>query len=360
MNPFMAFTLYVAARVFVQFLKNSPHDQQIISSLQFLGQAMQSLAKKNPLTQSFIAQLEIELEGTGIDLAFSGHSHLPLHNNFGQNLSETHAIPAQASIPAEYRDSPPCAAIFEVRDSQVHTPVDRNVFQPAGMTLSQEAAASVNAAGFTGHSTVGSSSKGGASAYQVPDRSIPNSRFPGSRGVGNMNIDLEFSPVETLSATNSKSDRSGKGSLSNGSAYTPPSIHDGASPPFLGSSSGASLGATSTAGTGGSPAAISGSLTPGLTPPAEHYHGSYSQSHHPSTSAFTQTTTSAFALPSYMPAEAHQGNIFDQTFVGGPSLQGGWDDMQMEVSGGVTGLTPIAETPAGWDGMAWNGYGSGR
>jgi len=37
MNPFLAFCLYVAARVFVQYLKFRPKDEQMISSLQFFS-----------------------------------------------------------------------------------------------------------------------------------------------------------------------------------------------------------------------------------------------------------------------------------------------------------------------------------
>jgi hypothetical protein len=66
MNPFISFCVYVAARVFVQYLKTRPKDQQMNSSLQFLLQAMQALRRKNPLTESFLVQLDIDLESAGI------------------------------------------------------------------------------------------------------------------------------------------------------------------------------------------------------------------------------------------------------------------------------------------------------
>jgi hypothetical protein len=66
MNPFISFCVYVAARVFVQYLKTRPKDQQMNASLQFLLQAMQALRKKNPLTESFLVQLDIDLESAGI------------------------------------------------------------------------------------------------------------------------------------------------------------------------------------------------------------------------------------------------------------------------------------------------------
>ncbi|KAF1915234.1 fungal-specific transcription factor domain-containing protein [Ampelomyces quisqualis] len=65
-NPFISFCVYVAARVFVQYLKTRPKDQQMTSSLQFLLQAMQALRRKNPLTESFLAQLDLDLESAGI------------------------------------------------------------------------------------------------------------------------------------------------------------------------------------------------------------------------------------------------------------------------------------------------------
>jgi hypothetical protein len=66
MNPFISFCVYVAARVFVQYLKNRPKDQQMNSSLQFLLQAMQALRRRNPLTESFLVQLDIDLETAGL------------------------------------------------------------------------------------------------------------------------------------------------------------------------------------------------------------------------------------------------------------------------------------------------------
>ncbi|KAF2747259.1 hypothetical protein M011DRAFT_467781 [Sporormia fimetaria CBS 119925] len=66
MNPYISFCIYVAARVFVQYLRTRPKDQQMNSTLQFLLQAMQALKRKNPLTGSFLAQLDVDLEGAGL------------------------------------------------------------------------------------------------------------------------------------------------------------------------------------------------------------------------------------------------------------------------------------------------------
>jgi len=66
MNPFICFCLYVAARVFVQYLKSRPDDSQTADSLRFLLSAMNALKKKNPLTESFLVQLDVDLEGLGM------------------------------------------------------------------------------------------------------------------------------------------------------------------------------------------------------------------------------------------------------------------------------------------------------
>ncbi|KAK6363663.1 hypothetical protein TWF730_001084 [Orbilia blumenaviensis] len=64
MNPFVSFCLYVAARVFVQYLKSNPNDENIRSSLDFLISAMGHLKKLNPLTESFLVQLDVDMIGS--------------------------------------------------------------------------------------------------------------------------------------------------------------------------------------------------------------------------------------------------------------------------------------------------------
>ena len=66
MNPFISFCLYVAARVFIQYLKGRPEDSQTGDSLRFLLSAMNALKRKNPLTESFLVQLDVDLEGLGM------------------------------------------------------------------------------------------------------------------------------------------------------------------------------------------------------------------------------------------------------------------------------------------------------
>jgi hypothetical protein len=122
MNPFISFCLYVSARVFVQYLKSRPKDTQIRSSLQFLLQAMQAIKRRNPLTESFLVQLDVDLEGAGIEDTSSlraplqskspveasrsegcpmGHVHLdhrPTYGNNGLNAyNEPNGNPSLAS-----------------------------------------------------------------------------------------------------------------------------------------------------------------------------------------------------------------------------------------------------------------------
>ena len=134
MNPFISFCLYVAARVFVQYLKSRPKDTQIRASLQFLLQAMQAIKRKNPLTESFLVQLDVDLEGAGIentaDLRTSaqanpkayatrseacpsehlvmghqttyGNDGLDAYNDPNTTSNMTSTAPSQASVPSSF------------------------------------------------------------------------------------------------------------------------------------------------------------------------------------------------------------------------------------------------------------------
>ncbi|KAF9869803.1 binuclear zinc transcription factor [Colletotrichum karsti] len=88
MNPFISFCLYVAARVFVQYLKSRPEDSQTADSLRFLLSAMNALKRRNPLTESFLVQLDVDLEALAIRIpklksAFPRSVDSPTSNNGG-------------------------------------------------------------------------------------------------------------------------------------------------------------------------------------------------------------------------------------------------------------------------------------
>lgn len=65
MNPFLSFCVYVAARIFVQYLKWRPDDPMVQSSLQFVLSALRALKNKNPLTETFLVQLDVDAKGMG-------------------------------------------------------------------------------------------------------------------------------------------------------------------------------------------------------------------------------------------------------------------------------------------------------
>lgn len=76
MNPFISFCLYVAARVFIQYLKTRSKDAQVRASLQFLLSAMHAIKRKNPLTESFLVQLDVDLEGAGLEDSAQLQGHM--------------------------------------------------------------------------------------------------------------------------------------------------------------------------------------------------------------------------------------------------------------------------------------------
>ncbi|KAI1616203.1 fungal-specific transcription factor domain-containing protein [Exophiala viscosa] len=123
MNPFIAFCLYVAARVFVQYLKARREDTAVKSSLHFLLAAMQVLKTKNPLTESFLVQLDVDLEGSGLDIPTSYSRWKFGRRPPGESPANT--------------DSLKCSPLFEIRQTQ-NTPQNINP-NPMNVTLPNEA-----------------------------------------------------------------------------------------------------------------------------------------------------------------------------------------------------------------------------
>lgn len=91
MNPFISFCLYVAARVFVQYLKSRPDDTQTADSLRFLLSAMNALKRRNPLTESFLVQLDVDFEALAVRIP-------KLRNAFrgGESVSRDSVAPSCA------------------------------------------------------------------------------------------------------------------------------------------------------------------------------------------------------------------------------------------------------------------------
>ncbi|KKK14252.1 hypothetical protein AOCH_001427 [Aspergillus ochraceoroseus] len=98
MNPFMAFCVYVAARVFVQYLKFRPDDTAARSSLQFVFSVLDALKNKNPLTESFLVQLDVDIEGTPFqDLRLPTSNRMPFIHMQGNKIS-----PAVGEMPCHF------------------------------------------------------------------------------------------------------------------------------------------------------------------------------------------------------------------------------------------------------------------
>ena len=64
MNPPVSLCIYAASRVFLQYMKTRPDDTAARSSLQFIFSALGALKDKNPLAESFLVQLDVDIDGT--------------------------------------------------------------------------------------------------------------------------------------------------------------------------------------------------------------------------------------------------------------------------------------------------------
>ncbi|EED24272.1 C6 transcription factor Prf, putative [Talaromyces stipitatus ATCC 10500] len=124
LNPFSAFCLYVAARVFVQYLKSRPEGQAVKSSLQFLLTALGALKQFSALTESFLIQLDVDLSGT----------------TFGSSMRSMRSKEVQS-------ESDTCAPIVNIRSSEADTLAEGNTNKnananhsgsPAGMPASSQ------------------------------------------------------------------------------------------------------------------------------------------------------------------------------------------------------------------------------
>lgn len=78
----MPFFVYVAGRVFVNHLKSRPEDSAVRSSLEFSLSALNAFKAKNPLAETFLSQLEVDVDGTGLQVtgAKTDASRLPCFN----------------------------------------------------------------------------------------------------------------------------------------------------------------------------------------------------------------------------------------------------------------------------------------
>ncbi|KAI4184195.1 MAG: hypothetical protein LQ348_004587 [Seirophora lacunosa] len=107
MNPFTAFCLYVACRVFIHVLKKSSHEAEVRSSLEFLLTAMQQLKTTNPLAESFLIQLGLDLQGVGV-------------NFLVQNPTHSSIVMAKLAMINQHQSQMGCSPVVDIRDSKKH------------------------------------------------------------------------------------------------------------------------------------------------------------------------------------------------------------------------------------------------
>lgn len=139
----MSFCIFVAARVFVQYLKSRPDDTAARSSLQFLFSALDALKNKNPLTESFLVQLEVDIQGTSFssirpstavstgDLKPPGPCGVILPRRQMENQDEGLPSPSTQTIPRHDLSMP--ASLITGSQQTVQRP-DVNSGQTAGDT----------------------------------------------------------------------------------------------------------------------------------------------------------------------------------------------------------------------------------
>jgi hypothetical protein len=243
-SPYNAFCIYVAARVFAQYLKGHPDDDTVRSSLQFLLSALNALRAYSMLTESFIVQLDVDLHGTGLEMPES---------ECGRKVV----------VPDSHIDNVECAPIFTIRQSQAagvaveSSMQDGTPFGVSGSSYGQTASQ-----GFSNLPSrqkqpasqyLGSSNYSGSQQGLNPSSGIPSPRTD-ETGLWT-NIDVDFSP-DISDRHLSASDKASTTTLnsSTNSSFTPPGT-DG--PPPQGTSSSFSSptisapGATATSKTSG-------------------------------------------------------------------------------------------------------------
>ncbi|KAK4226944.1 fungal-specific transcription factor domain-containing protein [Podospora fimiseda] len=113
MNPFISFCLYVSARVFVQYLKSRPDESQTADSLRFLLSAMNALKRRNPLTESFLVQLDVDLEALGVRIpklksAFPRSCDSPGPSNIPPNIAHNARNHAHSEPPGNFEYNQEC------------------------------------------------------------------------------------------------------------------------------------------------------------------------------------------------------------------------------------------------------------
>jgi hypothetical protein len=297
------------------------------SSLQFLGSAMNALKRKNPLAESFLAQLEIDLEGTGVELgprtstlakgmvtpvSFCA-SKQPGHRGILVDLDTDTNDCNQFDVPHSM-DSVKCSPLFELRDTQAtagHAAAFRHNSSTSATTESNIAPGfeSIHAqVNLDVEASYNNLSPHDAGQYQLP-----------SRGKGNMRtmFDSVSRASSDMDCSNSDMHKTRSNSYKDSSShtsFTPPSQNDDLQSQYQNN---ISKNSPSTVDSG------SGIVTPSISAPDSIFYG------------VGDTSFSNF----------QQSQLFTLPF--GPVSPGnigtGWDMSGIEATSG-TGLTPMADS----------------
>lgn len=321
----------------------------MLSSLKFLLDAMQALKRKNPLTESFLVQLDVDLEGAGIDVGQRNTNYYkkpPIVcsdlNRGPSGLLKINDDLLQFEIP-QNTDSVKCSPLFEIRESQTPS-ADINAFNKLQNSQSNRP---TDSPGPPFHVAKGVNfdidtnnfdyiSFNSNNSYQLPARG----KLPPEPGSGPQIITIsdsltppsdvdKNSPIMTINDSNSRSNsipNSIPNSFSPPSQVTPPSDVD-THPGQHHLSSNASTRSKP------SPMTLSNAHTPGVIP---------------TTTAVDFMSTLAMD-PDFnnLSFQTNFMNMDDTATTPQFTMQSGWEMSGIETTPG-TGLTPSASGELGW------------
>jgi hypothetical protein len=317
----------------------------MLSSLKFLLDAMQALKRKNPLTESFLVQLDVDLEGAGIDVGQRNTNYYkkpPIVCSDGDGgpsgLLKFNDDLLQFEIP-QNTDSVKCSPLFEIRDSQTAS-ADINAYNKLQNSQPNQP---TDSPGPPFHVAKGVNFDMDANnfdyisfnpnnSYQLPARG----KLPPESGSGPQIMTIsdkltppsdmdKNSPIMTINDSNSRSN-SIHNSFCPPSHVTPPSDVDTHQVQHH-------LSSNTSTRSKPSPMTISNAHTPGVIP--------------------TTTTVdfmSTFAMDSDFNNFSFQPNFMnmdDATATTQFTMQSGWEMSGIETTPGA-GLTPSASGEMGW------------
>lgn len=133
MNPYLVFCLYVAARVLVQYVKTAPQDGEAKTSLEFLLTAMAALRKKVPLAESFMIQLQLDIEGNGLDILLHNPDFSSIVKEKAVGASHVVFLPKLTLFQSAHTMR--CANLSELRDGRARDKDGRPIYvgEPTGI-----------------------------------------------------------------------------------------------------------------------------------------------------------------------------------------------------------------------------------